>query len=317
MLGRFFSRTSRLPLLRWQGRPGWRGLAVAAFQRFEFTSLPWPEFERVGYSRDGILCVKKSRSRHVLRVARPAEFGADAVLWTDHAVFAKRYLINTARRRFGNLLSGGKARREFLLGWRLLALGFETPRPLAYIVAGPGRIFDPPAMRGFSAASSFLLTQELVNAGSVRDWVTDGRAAAGNFYRALAAFLARMHAAGFYHDDCGADNLCVAPGASFAPDPAAEPPAETPSAEARFMIMDIDHGKIYRRGVPHRRRMLNLFQIIRSLRQIGMQDAASRTRFVIDYMLAAGMPVEKALAQNIQRINRIAKRKIKEPLIEN
>ena len=301
--------TPREKYSRWQGRPGWRGLAVEAFRRFDFVSLAWPEFERVGYERDGIRCIKKSRSRHVLRIDQPQAFGADPAQWGGEAVFAKRYLINTLRRRLGNLLSGGKARREFMLGGHLLALGFATPRPLAYIVAGPGRIFDPPAMRGFSAASSFLLTQELVNDGSVTQWALDGRARQVDFYRALAAYMARMHAAGFYHDDCGADNLCVAPGATFE--------QHTTGPEQRFMIMDVDHGRIYRRGVPHRRRIVNLFQILRSLRQIGMLDHESRTRFVVDYMLAADIPVEKHLTRNLKQINRVSRRKIKEILIES
>ena len=284
-----------------QGGPFWHGEAIDAYAEFNFLALRWGKLKRVGKTRDGILCVKAGRSRHVLRVSDPLPFGARA----EGAVYVKRYLINSLRRRLGNILSGGKATREFRLGWRLLARGFVTPEPLAWAIATPSRIFGPPVPKGYARAASFLLTRELANDGSLTEWAKAGRTRSiPGLYKRLAAFLARMHALGFYHDDCSAKNLGPLPALQ-------EPESEfSTGILQQFYILDIDHGRLYSRPVPLRRRWVNLCQLLRSLRQTDMQDLIDRQRFVIDYLRAAGLEPQRYLERAVAAIDRIARRKI-------
>ena len=141
-------------IVEWQGRPGWQGQAYEPWRDFDFMGLPWLDLIRPRRRRDGTVCIKISRSRHVLRVGHPEGHGSSHTA----PVYAKRYLINSSRRRFGNSLTGGKASREFRIGTKLIRLGFQTPWPLAYATATRHRIFGPPAERGFTPAASFLLT---------------------------------------------------------------------------------------------------------------------------------------------------------------
>ena len=106
------SRTSGMDV-NWSGAPGWEGSAHPDYRNFAFTDLPWTKFTdpRLEGGSSPIKCVKISRSRQVLRIEFSSDFGANA----NEPVFAKRYLINSLRRRVGNLLSGGKARREYAM----------------------------------------------------------------------------------------------------------------------------------------------------------------------------------------------------------
>jgi hypothetical protein len=293
-------------LVTWEGGAGWRGQAVPECRHFEFASLPWIHLRRAGMTNGAITCIKISRSRHVLKLDRPREHQADL----DEPVFVKRYLIATARRRLGNLLSGGKARREFRLGWRLLEGGFRTPQPLAYAIAGPGRIIEPLAPPHYASAASFLLTRGEPNQGPLREWLqAAGAAEAGHVLQCLARFLAAMHARGFYHDDCSAKNIAPAPDFDRA------------LSEGRlldlFVIFDIDHGRLLRRPVPWHGRAHNLFQMIRSLRESVLADPDRRRWFVKLYLEAANFKnahkMEKLFAR---RINRLTRRKVGQPLLE-
>lgn len=302
-----FSQTSLVRIVPWEGAPGWRGKAVPDFRQFSFTGLPWIELRSKGLHQGGIRCIKASRSRHVLRIENPAQFGAGV----QTPVYAKRYLINTLRRRWGNLLSGGKAAREFHLGRRLIQIGLPTPEPLAYVMARPGRIFRPPAPLGYAAAASFLLTREKPHQGTLYDWAHSGRTAAHPlFYPLFAAFLAEMHRRGFYHDDCSGHNFCVAPGADLDRTP------DLPEAILdRFIIFDIDHGHYYFGGVSPRLRAANLFQVIRSLRSLDMASIDARWLFLESYLEAAGLDPLRYRSRFARWINRLARHKINKPLL--
>ena len=75
-----------------------------------------------------------------------------------------------------------------------------------------------------------------------------------------AQFLAQVHAQGFYHDDCAADHILVAPSLGLSPRS-----RDRPSAE-RFALIDIDNGRLFEGPVSRGRRTTNLYQILRSLR---------------------------------------------------
>lgn len=289
------------PNSAWNGPPGWRGRAVGACGNFDFFALPWELpwktlRRRLRATPDGsIRCVKCSGGRNVLRIENPREFGADL----DRPVYAKCYAIDTWRQRVGNIFSGGKARREYRLGWTLIGRGLLTPVPLAWALAGPRHLLGP------EPSANYLLSLELENQGTLSFWAEKGRAAEiPNFYPCLARFLAAMHAAGFYHDDCLSKNFAISPGADFAAQDMLD----------LFQIFDIDHGRIYARGVPLRARAYNLYQLIASLRQSGLPDPERRLRFVRDYMAAAGIAPggEKTL---IRQIDRFAGRKLNSILL--
>jgi len=297
------SRTSGMDV-NWSGAPGWEGSAHPDYRNFAFTDLPWTKFTdpRLEGGSSPIKCVKISRSRQVLRIEFSSDFGANA----NEPVFAKRYLINSLRRRVGNLLSGGKARREYVLGHRLIRLGFLTPVPLAWAIAAPQRIFEnPDRPTGYAQAASFLLTRDLEHAGDLLHWARNGMAdQTPYFYPSLAAFLARVHKTGFYHDDCSGRNIFVAPGTLFESVP--------PSSRIlkSFAVLDIDHGRVYPRPIPTHHRAVNLFQILRSLRKTGLKSNALRMQFLREYLRFADLDPQTAMPKLGRMIDRVAHRKM-------
>ncbi len=283
--------------VRWRGRPGWRGQSLASCARFDFTALPWASRRHAGEGKtDGILCVKRSHSRQVLRVADARRFGAELT----GPVYVKRYLLNSLRRRLGNLVTGGKARREFGLARRLGALGFQTPLPLAWAIVSARRLLIPGAGDGPDSAASFLLTLELPNDGTLAEWVRTGRQGPLEpFLRQLARLLAAMHGRGFFHPDCLSKNFCLAPGASFA-DPAADP-------LALFQVHDIDGGRLG--ALSTRGRAFNLYQMLASLRGDGLPAGDACRGLLREYLAAAGLEPARHEPSYRQRIERLARRR--------
>jgi len=210
------------------GPPGWRGEALPDFEAFAFAEIPWVPIRQEGRAVDGIECVKASNSRRVLRIASPS--GADQ---SQPVLYLKRYLANTWRRRMGLRLIGVRAAREFHLGQALLAAGVSTPRPLAW-AAHPSTYHLEYKGKSFAVPpASYLLTLEWPNQGSVRDWLVGHPQREKTFIDGLARFLAEAHQLGFYHDDCTAEHVLVAPEADQ-PDPV------TPS---KFALIDVDRFK--------------------------------------------------------------------------
>jgi tRNA A-37 threonylcarbamoyl transferase component Bud32 len=228
-----------------------RGGGIEDFARFPFERLPWTDLEEEGASRDGFLCVKASRSRRVYRF----ELGAVGRAPAERVVFAKRYLINTWRRRWANRTIGSKARREFELGRRAIERGIATPTPLAW--------------REDRDEASYLLTELWPNRGSLAESIAREPAAAGRLPALAAETLAAAHAAGFYHDDCSAHHLLLGEG-------------------DRLAFIDLDNGKLSRRPVSDGRRRLNLFQCLRSMEWTTVPTSA-RDAFLAEYLDRAGI----------------------------
>jgi hypothetical protein len=291
----------------WDGVPGWIGSAHPMYRHFALSELPWADYTNTRQNGNSIQCVKLSRSRQVLRIESSSDFGAE----TGEPVYAKRYLINTTRRKIGNLLSGGKARREYELGHRLIQLGFLTPVPLSWAIALPQRIIEPQNQPpGYAQAASFLLTRALDHAGDLFHWARQGTAEASPFFfPSFAVFLARMHEIGFYHDDCSGRNIFVASGAKFD----AVPPPE--NLLKTFAVLDVDHGRLYPRAIPLHRRAVNLYQLLRSLRKAGLKSNTVRMQFLKDYIRYSGLDPEIHTRKLRGMINRIAHRKLGEKLI--
>lgn len=304
--------------IAWKGPDGWSGRAVPRFAEFAFDELPWRQLKKAGRSRGSVHCVKASNSRRVFRISSgPPSTRARS----GEVTYAKRYLVNNWRRKLSNRIVGSKAAREFALGHELLAMGIPTPLPLAF--AEHRRDFFLPDPRGRKkklSAASYLLTLEWPNAGSLRDVTRERRddpKAVEMIWARAAGFLARAHARGFYHDDCSAEHILVAPGAAAARQGSRAHRAQEESSRPDFAslaFIDIDNGRIFESPVSTGRRWINLFQLIRSMTKRSFAPEL-RERFVAAYLSEAKMESEFGLERACRAVDSVARRKIGRPVM--
>ncbi len=299
----------------WTGPDGWSGSAIRQFSEFAFHELPWRQLKKAGRSRGSIQCVKASRSRRVFRIA---EEQANLRAQSAEVTYAKRYLVNNWRRRLSNQIVGSKAAREFSLGHELLAAGIPTPLPLAF--AEHRRDFFAPDPRGRKKklpAASYLLTLEWPNAGSLREQTIERRddpKAVEVIWARAAGFLARAHQQGFYHDDCSAEHILVAPGAAEGKQGGGAKSSGRKSPASDFAFIDIDNGRMLDGPVSTGRRWINLFQLIRSMTKRSFAPDL-RERFVAAYLVEARMESEFGLERACRCIDSVARRKIGRPVM--
>lgn len=130
---------------------------------------------------------------------------------------------------YGNLRHG-KARRSYENAMELRRLGFHSPTPLAYVEIRYGRRFD----------LSYYIYEYISDAVYLRGW--EKRPVAKPLADALAAEMARMHAAGIFHKDFTPGNIF------FKRDSA---------GKYEFSLIDINRMDF---GVTDRRRMLHNFR---------------------------------------------------------
>lgn len=248
---RIEAKTDPAPGCAGEARPGW--------ESFPFVELPWDRFRKAGRAIEGVLCVKASRTRRVLRLewADPAG-GAPA------AVFAKRYEAKAPLRRLAARLGARRTRREYRLMARLASAGIPAPEPLAWAYF-PGGGATPPA--------HWLLSREWPNQGALPSFLKDHSDWAEPAARCAGRFLAKAHAAGFYHDDCSAEHIPIAAGADLED-------FVKPAGWGPFGFIDVDHGRLFGRPVPEGLRRVNLRQIEKSLSgrllRMGVLDAFQR-----------------------------------------
>src|SRR5262249_26158462 len=155
-------------------------------------------------------------------------------------VFVKRYHLRTVFRRLLRAVRKTRAREEFDLGWKLMAKGIKTPRPvwLAEEKTRMGRY-------------SLLATEALPFAESAFErWgrceTEDER---HDLLSALGQFAGQIHDAGFYHDDCKAGHLLIFPA--------------RPSLAREFYLIDL-LGSSFPPVLTRLSRAKNLYQVIRS-----------------------------------------------------
>lgn len=267
---------------KWRGPRGWTGGALPEAEKFDFSALPWTSLEKEGARQGEIECVKASRSRRVYRLALPPE---------GRVVFAKRYLMNTFRRKMAARIQGTKAVREFVLGHRLRVLGIPTPLPLAHSV------------HWGAEPASYLLTQEWENEGSLKAWLKEHPDRQAEMTNYLAGYLAEAHEAGFYHDDCSCEHLLVRPAAEL------KGPAKLTEGDADLAFIDLDNGKIHPGPAPLNSRITNLFQVLRS---IGFEffSEQGRSDFIAAYVEVSGLKSSLTAAECEVRVEKVAKRKV-------
>lgn len=256
-----------------------RGLCVADYESLDLTAIPWDNLKNADDPRHEL--AKSSRTRRVVRFDFIARDGR------PRAVYAKRTAIRDWRKRLGCLFVRSKARREWDSGHRLLAMGFATARPVVYAEKWQGPWLE----------ASYLVTEEIVGARPLRLELEQIASAAERraLLEQLADWLWRAHRQGFYHDDFSAQHVFVG-----------RERASTEHQQPVFWIIDLDNCRFFRRAVPWRRRVVNLFQILRSIpsSRLGPTD---RLRFVEFYLQISGE--SHRLASAIARMRRLAEAK--------
>jgi hypothetical protein len=206
------------------------------------------------------------------------------------------------RKRIGALLTPSKARHDWNAGYRLIEMGIATARPVVFAEE----------WRGPWLAASFLVTEELVGARSLRAELARvaTRHARRNRLVALGRWLWSVHRRGFYHDDCSAEHVYVRMEQDANEAVSAERESsdrETATKEAEpFLFIDLDNCRFHRGAVPWWRRVKNLFQVLRSL----PAEVASRTdrlHFVLAYLEASGE--RRRLPRAVAGMRRLARHK--------
>lgn len=276
-------------IVPWKGLDDWRGEALPEYDRFNFADIPWIALRREGRAIDDFECVKSSNSRRVLRFT-PAG---------GPTLYIKRYLANNWRRQIGVRLRGTRAGREFHLGYELLEAGVATPEPLAW--AAHLRPFKTTHRDKSIAvpAASYLLTREWANQGSVRDWFAARRPRDRTFIGGLARFIADAHDRGFYHDDCAAEHVLVAP----------EQDQPDPAAPTKFAFIDVDNGRMLSGPIPVRLRVSNLFQVLRSI-PVELMNEQSRREFLKAYLDSTQSVRNLPFEDCVQSVERLARKKV-------
>jgi tRNA A-37 threonylcarbamoyl transferase component Bud32 len=214
--------------------PTIRGRAVAGHGHISISALPWDLREEMGDGRHR--CVKASSTRRVL--AFEEEVSASRPM----TLFAKRNRARTPLKALGYRLYRSKARREWQIGWSLVRRGFLTGRPV--LVAERRR-------RGL-VSESYLITEQIGAQTTLlrhlRERVKERGEDPTELVQALAAFVNRLHAARFYHDDLSAEHIWV----------------NTETNPPRFGLIDLDQAR-FTPWITRARKMTNLFQILRSV----------------------------------------------------
>lgn len=167
------------------------------------------------------------------------------VLWVEppggEPVVLKRYLPVGFPRALWNTLRGTQWRREWNNSILLSQMGVLAPKPLLF----GERLEKGMFVEGFVVSQAILgvrsLTQALQGAKRERPF----------FLKALALFLAQIHAMGILHRDLHGENLLV---------------GNTPDGSPTFWLLDLHRVRIGR-ALGVRKRKWNLAQILNSLRK--------------------------------------------------
>lgn len=249
-----------LPTSREYRRGELRGACVEGYETFDLSAIPWDTIKR-NPDPDYELA-KSSRTRRVVRTEFTPTGGSPRV------VYAKRVLVLDWSKRVGDLFMRSKARHEWEAGRRLLSMGIATARP----------VVCAELWRGRWSQANYLVTEAIDGAQPVRQEL-EPLGSTGDV-RGLLADLAQwlwwVHGKGFYHDDCSSEHVFVGP-AGDAPD----------EKTRKFCFIDLDNCRFHRATVPWRRRVRNLFQLLRSIPP-RWASRTERLRFLWAYLKASG-----------------------------
>lgn len=296
-----------MPIKRWKGPEDWAGYAVEGWRKFPFHLLPWLTLETKRGKQGNVSCFKGSDSRRVFRID-PAPPGMDEAIDVSESVFAKRYLVNNLRRRMGRMFAGSRAEREFRLGQAMVKAGLPTPEPLDCAENVRASVVERFGKRVKLPSASYLLTRAWANDGSIPYYIFKNAEASEKLALILARFLSHLHDRGFYHDDCSSEHFLLAPNPDLAKILGATRNGWNYEAhDSPLAVIDIDNGSLESKPVEQARRMMNLFQVIRSSSRAF--EPKVRSAFVEEYLLRSGLGRELSLTEAVDEIERIAKRK--------
>lgn len=163
-------------------------------------------------------------------------------------------------------LRQSKARRSYQNASRLIALGFSTPRPLAYVEE----------KRGGALRRSYYISEQ-VPFRTIRDWTTipDCRQLVDD----LGAEMHRMMCKGVYHRDFSPGNLLY---------------EQLPDGHFRFYFVDLNRMEF---GVTSQSKLMRMFRAI-TFDPEELRDLAAA------YARAAGKPVESAVQEAFRQHRR-------------
>lgn len=209
------------------------GTAIKEFADISFSEIPFDEAKQNReYDRDYKL-IKASNTRCVIKF--------EAVIYNSPiTVFAKRCKIRSLKKSIAHLFHKSKSRREFELGHKLLQLGIDTALPLIFAER----------KEGIFIKESFLLLKGVENSVDVRTVLENIKSPdeKKNFINSLARYLRKLHATGFYHDDCSTEHILVS-GNIINP---------------KFVLIDLDNCRLFSK-IPLSFKIKNIFQLFRSV----------------------------------------------------
>lgn len=241
--------------------------------------LPWDL--RRGESRDATQCVKRSRTRMVLRLDAPGE-GWPAV--RSGSVFVKRYLNPYLRRRLGAAIGVSKAASEARTLTRLAVLGIIVPPVLGWRTTWFASYLATGALEGL------LPFGDALRSNAAKDCAELWRLA-GRFTRALWE-------SGVSHPDYYDDHVCLVGPASHLLERAA---AEADPL-ATFALLDVDGVRITGGGTPSMTaRLTAAAQLLKSCApELG--TGAARRAFLSECFGESGAALEAAVVEPLKRL---------------
>ncbi len=255
---------------------GLNGLCHEGMENFDLAAVPFDRLAR-REKIPGFELIKSTRSRCTIRMEFKQPDGQ------IRRLYVKRYRTWRFLRKIAYLFIPSKAMLEWRLGHDLVHRGIMSPPPL--LVAEE--------RAGLFIRNNFLITCGIEPYQSVYSLIqtihehTERR----RFIAALAHYIHRVHDAGFYHDDMSSEHIF----------------AFIEENKTDFALIDLDNGRVFRK-VSQRRRIKNLFQILRSLDERQL-DNQHRLFFLQEYL---GEPVS---SQFIDEINGLALRKTGAPVL--
>ena len=258
------------------------GECMADYASLDLRNIPWNDIKYKNCP--GYEIIKSSHTRRVIRFTfMPKNSIPEVVL------YAKRMRIRSLKRTFGSIFVSSKACREWILGHKLRAMNIITPLPVIYAERH----------KGLALQESFLVVTAIEDMCSLyeRYQKCPDDALKQRLLCAGAAFLASLHSHGIYHDDFCTEHIFV-------------PLADTAIRNDAFGIIDLDNARIYSRPVPIWKRAMNVFQFLRSIRMLSLEQ---RHTFIYDYFQAAAMG-KQASRICLKLVNLIARLKKEEPI---
>jgi hypothetical protein len=227
-----------------------RGLAVAGFEDFDPSSLPWREVrERAPVLPDGVELAKRSRSRLVLRTR-----------WRGHDLYVKRAIARTWRHRVSVLLQGSKPQREWHCAQAFLARGILVPRPVFYC--------------GSRSGPCYLATEALPAAWRPLADVVAERGIDPALLADVARYTRWLHDLPALHADYRSDHVWLT-----------DAPPDAPLHQ-RFALMDLDGSRAGRRAVTGAERATAFLQLFISLLRAHLDQSTASA--MIDAYTAGG-----------------------------